>query len=286
MKNVFTLCFLVVIALVKFHACHLKQEIVDSREDRSLVELETPKIIKAMSGSSMTALAIEAGEFEEAHLKFGSLNDFYSFTVRGRYKDFSITHLQRPVISINKENDMMIFSSQIVANKGVQFNGQIKVRGVGQWRLVAEEDFSVKPTGWTNNTISECGGISMLGGYCHFGGGEVEKNFTDLPPHTSLRIEATYHFIDAWDTESGFMRVNNGKDGEMQYLWVDRYSAFVGNNGINVCGGRWPEGRFAAPIDVTIPHKSNSIRIGFGSTIEQDPCDESFGVSGLRIYIR
>jgi hypothetical protein len=134
--------------------------------------------------------------------------------------------------------------------------------------------------------MTECGGIKMLGGYCQFGGGEVTKTYTDIPDHTSLRIQANYHFIDAWDTETGFMRINNGKDGMMQYIWTERYSAFVGNNGIDICGGRWPEGRFSVPIDVSIPHTDSSVKIGFGSTIEQDPCDESFGVSGVRILIR
>lgn len=284
MRQAFTITFLILVSIIKMHESKMLP--VDPNNDLAMIEKEESKIINALSGSSMTALAIEAGEYDEAHLKFGSLNNFYSFTARGKYQDFAITHLQRPIISINKQNDMMIFSTKLVANRGVQYNGDIKVRGVSQWKLVAEEDFSITPSGWTNNTVSECGGINMLGGYCHFGGGEVQKTFNDLPSHTSVRIQATYHFIDAWDTESGFMRVNNGKDGEMQYLWIDRYSAFAGNNGINVCGGRWPEGKFASPIDAVIPHKATSIKIGFGSTIEQDPCDESFGVSGLRIYIR
>ena len=82
------------------------------------------------------------------------------------------------------------------------------------------------------------------------------------------------------------MKVNNGRNGDLTYAWIDRYSAFVGSNGINVCGGRWPEGKLSSPIDVVLPHKSSNITIAFGSTIEQDPCDESFGVSGVRIYVR
>lgn len=247
--------------------------------------LNEAEILNAISGSSMGSLSIQAGEVDNAEFRFGCPSNFYSFTSRGQFNDFIISNAQRPLISINGQKDIMLFNS-IVNLRDLKYTGQFKVRGIPQWRLIYEEDFSVLPTGWSNNTISECGGINMLGGYCNFGGGEVTKVFENLPEHSSIRIEATYHFIDAWDTQTGFMRLNNGKDGEMQYAWIERYSAFSGNTGIDVCGGRWPEGKFSSPINVSIPHKEKSIKVGFGSTIEQDPCDESFGVSGIRIYIK
>lgn len=240
----------------------------------------------AIPGSSMSSLSLQAGELDNAEFRFGCPSNFYSFTFRGQFNDFLISNTQRPIISINQQKDLMIFNSIINAEKDVKFTEDFKIRGVPQWKLIYEEDLSKPISGWSNNTISECGGITMLGGYCNFGGGEVTKTFDNLPKHTSVRIQATYHFIDAWNTETGFMRINNGKDGEMQYAWIERYSAFSGNNGIDVCGGRWPEGKFASPIDVSIPHKDNSVKIGFGSTIEQDPCDESFGISGIKIYIK
>jgi hypothetical protein len=244
------------------------------------------EITNTLPGASMGLLSIQAGEQDNAEFRFGCPSNFYSFTYRGQFNDFIISNVQRPIISINQQKDLMIFSSTVNAEKEVKFTGQFKVRGIPQWKLVYDDDFSKPVIGWSNSTTSECGGITMLGGYCNFGGGEVTKTFENLPEHTSVRIQATYHFIDAWDTETGFMRINNGKDGEMQYAWIDRYSAFSGNNGIDVCGGRWPEGKFASPIDVSIPHKDKSVKIGFGSTIEQDPCDESFGISGIKIYIK
>jgi hypothetical protein len=250
------------------------------------LDKQDSNLINAVSGASMTSLSIMAGEADEAELRFGCPSNFYSFNSRGQYKDFLISNVQRPILSVNRQNDIMIFSSSIDVNKDFKFTGQIKIRGTTQWRLYFEEDFSKIPVGWSNNTISECGGINMLGGYCNFGGGEVSKTYDNLPIHNMIRIEATFHFIDAWDTETGFMRINNGKDNTMSYAWIDRYSAFIGNSGIDVCGGRWPEGKFAVPIDVSIPHKDNKIQISFGSTIEQDPCDQSFGVSGIRIYIK
>mgnify|MGYP000915868164 CR=1 FL=1 len=237
-------------------------------------------------GSSKGELSILAGINKVAQVRLGCPNDFLTFTLRAKSKDFVLMVNQRPIFITSYENDMMMFNNFLRPNKGINFNGTYKVRNVQQWRLVHEEDFSVPITGWSKNDVTECGGIKMLGGYCKFAAGEVLKTFSNLPKHTLLRIEATYHFIDAWTGEAGFMRINNGKNGAMQYIWTENYSAYIGGNGINVCGGRWPEGKFSSHINVNIPHTKSEVTIGFGSTTEQDACLESFGVSGIRIYIK
>lgn len=121
----------------------------------------------------------------------------------------------------------------------------------------------------------------MLGGYAKFAGGEVTKTFTELPAHTKLRVVASYHFIDAWNGESGFMRASIGRDGMMEYLWTQKYDFAKARNGINVCGASYPEGKLTSVIDTTIPHVADSITLGFGSTLDQDPEENSFGVSNV-----
>jgi len=257
------------------------------KDNIKLVTSEENRLRSLLSGSNLTSLTVVAGEFDDAELRLGSLNDFFSFKMQGRDKSFIISNMQKPIIAINSKSDFLILTNNFEAKQGFSFTGDLKVRGIKQWKLFFEEDLSGdNASGWTKNVITECGGIRMLGGYCQFGGGEFKKFFGDIPDHSQIRIQATYHFIDAWDNEAGYMRLNNGRNGELQYAWIERYSAFVGSNGINVCGGRWPEGKLSSPIDVVIPHKNHNITIGFGSTIEQDPCDESFGVSGVRIYVR
>ena len=72
----------------------------------------------------------------------------------------------------------------------------------------------------------------------------------------------------------------------MNYIWIESYTAFEGNYGINVCGGKMPEGKFSSPIDVVVRHNKDSVKIAFGANLEMDPCDESFGISGVRIFVR
>lgn len=121
----------------------------------------------------------------------------------------------------------------------------------------------------------------MLGGYAKFAGGEVTKTYEDLPPHSRIRIVASYHFIDAWNGESGFLRADIGRDNMMEYLWTEKYDYSKAKNGINICGAVYPEGKLTSTIDVTIPHIASGITIGFGSTLDQDPEENSFGVSNI-----
>ena len=251
---------LLFLQLVTFlYALETDTEISDNYK---LIRKEESRLKNLLSGASFNSFTIQAGTIDNAELKFGSDNSFYSFVTRGKQKDFLISHLQKPIVSINKDKDVMMFAKELKAKNGITFNGELKFRGVPQWRLIFEEDFSQDNLpGWSKSVVTECGGVRMLGGYCNFAGGEVQKTYENLHEHTNVRIQATFHFIDAWDNEAGFMRINNGKDKAMEYIWTERYSAFMGFNGINVCGGRWPEGKFSSPIDVTIPHRDSSINL-------------------------
>lgn len=248
--------------------------------------LSSEKNLKNFTGSELRSINILGGGKNEAKIVFGCQNNFFSFNLREQAHDFVFFNKAYPIFIASNNNELMLFPTYLKSDKDVNFTGQFKIRSIPQWRLIYEEDFSANVSGWSKNVVTECGGITMLGGYCQFGAGEVTKTFENIPEHKNIRIEATYHFIDAWNNEVGFMRINNGKNGEMQYAWIDNYSAFVGDNGVNVCGGKWPEGKFSVPINVSIPHKNKSIKISFGSTTEQDPCDQSFGVSGVRVYIK
>lgn len=84
------------------------------------------------------------------------------------------------------------------------------------------------------------------------------------------------------------MRADVGNDKEdLVYVWTDKHYYNKGKNGINICGSELaPENKFAVPIDIILPHTKDTIRIAFGSTLDQDPFVSSFGVSMLEIYIK
>ena len=235
--------------------------------------------------TQMTSLIIQSKNTSNSEFCFGTPLNFFSFTLHSSSNDFSLSENNYPLLTITEQNQINFLSKTLSLNE-TYINGNLKIKGINQWKLIYEENFEESIEGWSNNTISKCNGITMLGGYCIFSKGETEKIYDKLPEHSMIRIQANYHFIDNWNGESGYLKINNGNNGEMNYIWIESYTAFEGNYGINVCGGKMPEGKFSSPIDVVVSHNSDSIKIAFGSNLEMDPCDESFGISGIRIFVR
>ena len=74
-----------------------------------------------------------------------------------------------------------------------------------------------------------------------------------LPKHTRLRITANFHFIDMWNSETGYLMADIGGPGAtLEYVWTERYDVADYKNSSDACGGPLGEGRFSVPIDVSL----------------------------------
>ena len=89
--------------------------------------------------------------------------------------------------------------------------------------MVAQEDFFDKDaaSSWKGEkdlaslTTTSCAGIQMLGGHGAFDrAGSVTKTFKELGAHTKVRVTGTFHFIDKWSSQSGFMKMSGVGEGE------------------------------------------------------------------------
>jgi hypothetical protein len=220
-----------------------------------------------------------------AGFSIGTAADSSTFTIEHDSRPEPLLELQ---FKQDASSDSVRFLSKNLQVASLAAPGGVTVRGVKQWELARSEDFSSQAVGWSRDTVTKCGGVSMLGGFCRFSTGDVNKTFDGLPPHRQLRIKATYHFIDRWIGESGYMKVNIGQDDRPVVVWSDQWSQQLSKNGLSLCGQQaTPEGKFAATIDVTLEHTKDSVDLSFGSTMaDSDPCDESWGISGLEIYTR
>jgi len=160
----------------------------------------------------------------------------------------------------------------------------LEIDGVRQWALHSLEDFEeVGTDGWNHGELTECAGRKILGGHCvEKATPELTKTFSGLPLHSQIRVVAKYLFIDSWDGESGFMKV----DGNA--VWVDSYNHASGDakHGINICGNETPEHKFSTPIDLSVPHSGDSVTLSFGATTDEHSCDESFGIDSVMIFTR
>jgi len=188
---------------------------------------------------------------------------------------------------VSKQNQIIIkgkIDAQSFAAQSLS-SSFLEISGVRQWSLQSIEDFdeTVNAEGWSHGNITNCGGHSILGGHCvETAKGEVSKTFTGLPPHSQIRLNAKYMFIDSWDGESGYAKIDNS------LVWTETYNHADGDSkhGINLCGNQTPERKFGRSVDVTVPHSSDSVTVVFGATTDEHPCDESFGVDSVMLFVR
>merc|ERR1712023_181899 len=153
---------------------------------------------------------------------------------------------------------------------------------VVQWALRHHDDFEGEVKGWDSTETSSCDGFDKhLGGHCQETGGSVKKTFTDLGEHKSLRLQAQYHFLDSWENERAWAKIN-GKT-----VWTDTNDIRgLHPSALNLCGGASPDGKFATTIDVVIPHTEGQVEIEFGADLDEHPCDESFGIDDVSVSVR
>nr|MCU0351709.1 hypothetical protein [Flavobacterium sp.] len=164
-------------------------------------------------------------------------------------------------------------------NIRISQNNTLYYNNLPDYRLVIREDYETPVTGWTNNTRTAALGQNILGGFNVLGGTSIQKNF-DLTgiPHTSVKITFVYYAIDSWDNEMAYVRVNGTGGG-----W---YRSFNHNDLTRefLIGAGWADGLLFGEIE--IPHTGNTLTITVGSTLDQSPDDESFGIDNLEIWVK
>ena len=92
--------------------------------------------------------------------------------------------------------------------------------------------------------------MTLLGGYGQLSSQKLSTAI-DLSAYkgqiSMLKVEATFHFLDAWTGHNGFLRLPHTG----AYLWTEGHD-FTGNkNSLSVCGSEIGEGKFSVPISVT-----------------------------------
>jgi hypothetical protein len=150
---------------------------------------------------------------------------------------------------------------------------------------VFSDDFdSGADPGWSTTTTTSCGAWgTILGGYEVIARGTIDIDVsTEGITHTDAWVTMTYYAIDSWDGETAWIAL----DGST------RWSASVNNHSTSyseVCG--WNRGYYGSydsawPFDDTVSHTAASINVLAGSTLDQGPTDESFGIDDVEVWVR
>jgi len=97
-----------------------------------------------------------------------------------------------------------------------------------------------------------------------------------------MRIKATYHMIDNWEGEMGYMNVDSQAN-----VWSQKGISMRSVQAPNLCGNsNFGDQLMNKQIDKIMEHNSNSVNLTFGSTLTKDPCDASYAIDNVMIFIR
>ncbi|WP_446697402.1 tandem-95 repeat protein [Vibrio artabrorum] len=166
--------------------------------------------------------------------------------------------------------------------------------------VIASDNFESGSNGWNTGTESSQGFESgdMLGRIGGTGGEEAVSKTYDIPSDVSeVNISFNFYEIDSWDGESLQIFV-----GGEQLTSLDN-SAFQTQDGTTtlydsagnevgevVHGVSQGEGFSgwndqAHQINLTVPVEDGQLELGFGSTLNQEVSDESFGIDNIEITV-
>jgi len=160
------------------------------------------------------------------------------------------------------------------------------VTGYDQWQLVHHDDYEDEKSlrGWSLVEVSSCEPVSrnkFLGGHCLTSDKEMSKTY-DLPEHSLVRIKANYHMLDNWEGENGYMKVD-----DKNTVWQKKGIAQKSSKIMNQCGNTdHADPLMNRQIDKIIEHTGNTILVAFGSTLKKDPCQASYGVDDVQIFVK
>eukprot|EP00298_Acanthocystis_sp_HF-20_P002021 c12492_g1_i1.p1 GENE.c12492_g1_i1~~c12492_g1_i1.p1 ORF type:complete len:267 (-),score=99.30 c12492_g1_i1:27-827(-) len=190
-------------------------------------------------------------------------------------------------VAISSPTGTLHVAGELSLGGALSTNGSVSASSfiqadVRQWALKYHDDFEGQTLGWSTNLTSSCDGNDHhLAGHCNQVQNEVKKVFSNLGEHKFIRLQARYHFLDSWEGETAFAKIGD------RIVWSDVNDVRgIHPNTLNACGGEHPDTKISVPIDVTIPHTAETISISFGSTLDEHPCNESFGIDDVMISVR
>ena len=181
-------------------------------------------------------------------------------------------------------------------------SGDVIVGGVAQWKLVVEERFDrAGPQGWTafsahaqaaSNARGRCGpNVTprtdwFLGPYTS---AEVTKSFELPPDHTRVKVRANFHFLDDWDDQIAYMKLNGKIVWQRAHTMCGTYSiipdirALCLAKGVNACGSDGVDA-MGVLIQHELEYFSGKLDVTFGATLEKDN-GAAWGVDDLQLFV-
>ncbi|EMK2728810.1 tandem-95 repeat protein [Vibrio sp. Vb2133] len=166
--------------------------------------------------------------------------------------------------------------------------------------VIASDNFESGSNGWNANTESSQGFETgdMLGRIGGTGGDEAVSKTYEIPSDVNeVNISFSFYEIDSWDGESFQIFVGGEQLTTLEnsaFRTQDGTTTLYDSDGNEVGevihGASQREGFSgwndqAHQINLSVPVEDGELQLGFGSTLNQDVWDESFGIDNIEITV-
>lgn len=163
--------------------------------------------------------------------------------------------------------------------------------GTANALTIADEDFETVAEGWSDNSTTTGNAVfsTFLGRHGGTGGAQgLNKTFALSGNQTEVTLNFEFYQIDSWDVGETFnVYINDG----LVESHVYRFSSHQVYDGVtNTFGspalenyGFWTYSDQGMGYSFTYATSDTSIKLGFGSTLDQNIEDESWGIDNVYI---
>jgi len=213
----------------------------------------------------------------------------------------SVSHNGRSVITFDSSNVTVTAAAKNLTGT-IRADGDLYVVGtlfaddmdvdsendMAQWSLIYLDLFHETTAGWSLNYTSTCGSpYKILGGHCKTASQELSKTFDKLPEHKQVKVQANYYFIDNWDDDTGWMKIDGAWAWTEEYTWCRQTFLMLCTKGKSICGKEEYPDKIGRMIDAAALHTADAVTVTFGTTFDYaDACEASYGVNAVTIWIR
>lgn len=112
-------------------------------------------------------------------------------------------------------------------------------------------------------------------------------NFSYLLPPLLYQIKITFnfHFFGEWKGETAYAKASNEYIWTESYNWCNKVLPWACKEyGILGCGTDTPV-KMGRQVSYIGKHHADTLPLEFGTTLATDPCEASYGIDDVTIYI-
>lgn len=154
------------------------------------------------------------------------------------------------------------------------------------------EDFEQYTNYWRENNFNlvKCDpdfDENILQHDCNSDVNEVFFSVNILPHHSEIKVNLSFHFIDAWNGEQAWVKIDD------KLVWTDTYEwcniPWLNNcqkRGQNACGNKNYPDNMGQLVSFTKLHTEQELKITVGTSIEKGNCDAQWGIDNIEVFYR